>query len=313
MVSVNTAMTIQPRSKNITRKCLLLVIVLCINIYVNVSAQEQNNPLITEVLDTIDQLRNEVNELRNQNEITQYKLQTFQKNLDEQLMDIMPTTSTVPLRSTKVDSAANTQIKQLTNNMQKLEQEVSRMNGRLDKLARAIRTLEEKAPQPSALPATETEQANITPPSDTAPAIKEKAIPIKPNELSDRNEYAAYSRAISALDRADYTRLRDNLNRFLQDYPNGSYADDASYWVAESYYAEGDLDLAQSYFTQLLENYQDSEKRESALLKIAYIRLNKKQWEAARNVLELLQNEAEDEQISKLASDQLKQLESKGR
>ena len=307
-------MTIRQRAINITRNYLLLVVAtLCIGIYVNVSAQEQNNPLLPEILDKMQQLQSELTELRNQNELTQYQLKTLRDNLDTQLknmktqMEIMPTTTTTALPTpTKTDSA-DSRIKQLAGNIQILERKFNQITSRLDKLGRAIKALEAKTSPTSAPPTTETEQANIP-----AAKEKEKVIPIKP-ELQNKNEYAAYSRAISALDRADYTRLRDNLTRFLQDYPSGNYADDASYWVAESYYAEGNLELAESYFTQLLDNYKDSEKRESALLKIAYIRLNNKQWEAARNVLEPLANDAEDKQIRKLAAEQLKQLESRGR
>ena len=349
MVSVNPVMTAQHRI-SMVNKYALLIFVLGASIYANVMAQEQNTPLLTDIVGKMQQLQSELTELRNQNELTQHELKTFKKNLDLQLrkletkIDQSATTSTISPEPTPTPTvAADPRIEQLMGDIQRLQSNLKQTKNRLTKLTRVIETLKStpsqtpsphtieieqtKIPQPEETAPTvkdkvtpikpaeppNMEQTKIPQPEETAPAIRDKVTPIKPAEPPNKEEYTAYSRAMSALERADYTRLRDNLTRFLQDYPAGDYADDANYWVAESYYDEGDLELAESYFMQLLENYKKSEKRESALLKIAYIRLNNKQWDAARKVLELLADEAKDKQIRKLATEQLKQLESKGR
>ena len=345
MVAASTVTT-RHSSIGITSKYWLLALVLLISVHTTVSAQEQNNPLLTEVIDKIQQLQNEIAKLRNQNELTQYDLETLRKNLDTQLTELKTridgahTTSTILPRTVQTAPADDIRINQLMNNFQEINDKMDQANSRLDELVRAVETLQLQPPTLPETPAVETEQPVAKPetpavetkqpvaepetpaveteqpvaePEKTVPQTKTKVSPVKPAKLPNENEYAAYSRAMDALERADYTRLRDNLIRFLQDYPGGDYADDANYWIAESYHTEGNLELAESYFTQLLENYSESEKREPALLKIAYIRLNNQQWEAARKVLELLKNEAEDEQIRKLATEQLKRLESTGR
>ena len=303
-------------------KQLLLIFILFASI--NVSAQEQNSALLNRLLDKVQQLQNEVTELRNQNELTQFELKTLQKNLDqrwselETQIDRAHTTPTMSPAPTEV-APTNTQLEQLKNNSQKLEQKITQTNSRLDELAGIVKEMQLQIPEAPAMepeaPAMEPEAPAMEPEAPAMEAVEpeEKPSLIEPAGLPDEDEYAAYSKAMGALDRADYTRLRDNLTRFLQDYPQGDYADDANYWVAESYYAEGDLEQATLYFTQLIENYGNSEKREPALLKIAYIRLNKEQWEDARKILERLKNEAEDEQIQKLAIEQLEQLGNKGR
>ena len=295
-------------------KHLFLIFALLASI--NVLAQEQNSPLLNRLLDKVQQLQNEVTELRNQNELTQFELKTLQKNLDQRWSELgtqiesVHTTPTIAPASIEV-IPSEAQLEQLKNNSQKLEQEITKTNNRLDELARVVEEMQLQKPE---VPTIKPEAPVIEPEQPQAILQPEKkTAPMEPVRLPDEDEYAAYSKAMGALDRADYTRLRDNLTRFLQDYPLGDYADDANYWVAESYYAEGDLEQATSYFTQLIENYSDSEKREPALLKIAYIRLNKKEWEDARKILERLKNEAEDEQIQKLALEQLEQLGDKGR
>ena len=296
-------------------KYLLLIFILFASI--NVSAQEQNSALLNRLLDKVQQLQNEVTELRNQNEITQFELKTLQKNLDQRLselenrIDKAHTTPTMAPASTEV-VLTETQLEQLKSNTQELGQQITKTNSRLDELTRIVKEMQLQTPE---APAIEPEAPVIEPEVPAVEAVEPEKKPslIEPVGLPDEDEYAAYSKAMGALDRADYTRLRDNLTRFLQDYPQGNYADDANYWVAESYYAEGDLEQATLYFTQLIENYGDSEKREQALLKIAYIRLDKEQWEDARKILERLKNEAEDKQIRKLAIEKLEQLGNKGR
>ena len=289
-------------------KYLLLILILFASI--NVSAQEQNSALLNRLLDKVQQLQNEVTELRNQNEITQFELKTLQKNLDQRLselenrIDKAHTTPTMAPASTEV-VLTETQLEQLKSNTHELGQQITKTNSRLDELTRIVKEMQLQTPE---APVIEPEV-----PAVEAVEPEKKPSLIEPVGLPDEDEYAAYSKAMGALDRADYTRLRDNLTRFLQDYPQGNYADDANYWVAESYYAEGDLEQATLYFTQLIENYSNSEKREQALLKIAYIRLDKEQWEDARKILERLKNEAEDKQIRKLAIEKLEQLGNKGR
>ena len=309
-------------------KHLLLIFVLFASI--GVSAQGQNNTLLNRLLDKMQQLQNEVTELRNQNELTQFDLKTLQKNLDqrwselETQIDRAHTTPTVLPTATEA-VRTQTQLGLLKNNIRGLEQKTTKTNNRLNELARIVEELQLQIleqPQTISQPGVPVIEPEVPVIEPEVPVIEPKVPVIEPEEkpsliepagLPDEDEYAAYSKAMGALDRADYTRLRDNLTRFLQDYPEGDYADDANYWVAESYYAEGDLEQATSYFTQLIENYANSEKREPALLKIAYIRLNKKQWEDARKILERLKNEAEDEQVRKLAIEQLEQLGNKGR
>ena len=295
---------------------------------ISVPAQEQNNALLNRLLDKVQQLHSEVTELRNQNELTQFELRTLQKNLDKRWSELetqIDRSSTTPtISSTFTETVApEAQLEQLKNNSQSLEQKIARTNNRLDELARIVNELQLQTPEVPVLepgapaiepgaPAIEPQVPAVEP---KVPVAKPEVKPslIEPAGLPDEDEYAAYSKAMTALDRADYTRLRDNLTRFLQDYPRGDYADDANYWVAESYYAEGDLEQATSYFTQLIENYGNSEKRESALLKIAYIRLNKEQWEDARKILEGLKSDAEDEEVRRLAIEQLEQLGNEGR
>jgi len=361
-------------------KCLLLTWMLCLSA---VAVAQKPTPLLTRVFDQMQQLQNEVAELRNQNELLQYQLNNLDKNLNAQLEDLQtqvdnrPPPAVLLTEPTELTESGDSdsqvqqvlreaqQLRQALNEtnerlaeaqqviaeMQQLPQELDQSKARVEELTRVVESLKSQiaelsepptlaepppaatseavVPQPSQTAAqqppqiTSQQPPQITPqqqpqtavqqPPQITPQLNAPLPTIAPAQLPDADELAAYSQAMSALENADYTRLRDRLTRFLQDYPKGDYADDANYWVAESYYSEGDLERAEPHFMQFIKNYRDSEKREPALLQIARIRLNKEQWEAARNILEPLAAEAEDTQIRARAVEHLEQLESQGR
>lgn len=73
----------------------------------------------------------------------------------------------------------------------------------------------------------------------------------------------------------DYVKGRYNLaiigfKDFLEKYPNSDLADDAQYWIGESYYSLRDFKAAKSYFEEVKKKYPASDKTPSALLKAAY-------------------------------------------
>lgn len=59
------------------------------------------------------------------------------------------------------------------------------------------------------------------------------------------------------------------FREFLQKYPKDALADNAQYWIAESYYAQKMFDKAISEFKKV-ENYPDGNKVPDAYLKIVY-------------------------------------------
>lgn len=57
----------------------------------------------------------------------------------------------------------------------------------------------------------------------------------------------------------------------IGQYPEGEYADDAHYWIAESMYLNRDLDQSKKYFRTLIASFSDSPRVPDAMLKTAYI------------------------------------------
>lgn len=67
-----------------------------------------------------------------------------------------------------------------------------------------------------------------------------------------------------------YEQSIKGFSRYLQQYPNGQYADNAQFWVGEAYYVMRKFEPAITQYQKLISNYPDSQKQAHALLKIAY-------------------------------------------
>lgn len=282
-----------------------------------VPAQDQKNVFLTKVVDKIQQLQKEVADLRNQNERMKNGIIVFRKEVLTSLkkikLQIQERSATTATTSENWQAEAT----ELNRELRLLNEAIRVLSQRLDTLEQSEKVRDsatndiDDAEQLSE-PPTMTDES-ILPDSNASQSSQNKRPPPPVTKVvTDENEYSAYSLAMSALDDADYTRLRDELSIFLQDYPQGNFAADATYWIADSYYAEGEWSKAERYFLQLTQNYDNSDKHEMALLKIAFIKQRDRQWEAARKILEPLAVDAKDEKIRSLANERLEQIKDTG-
>ena len=70
------------------------------------------------------------------------------------------------------------------------------------------------------------------------------------------------------------------LHNFLRYYPSSSLADNALYWIGESYYAKKQYWTALTYFQRVRFEYPRGNKVPDAMLKIALAQFSLKQYEA---------------------------------
>jgi tol-pal system protein YbgF len=64
-----------------------------------------------------------------------------------------------------------------------------------------------------------------------------------------------YDAALDLLQRGDFARARAELETFLRQYPDDSLAPAAAYWLAETYFVEGDADQAAALFARNYQSY----------------------------------------------------------
>ncbi len=149
-----------------------------------------------------------------------------------------------------------------------------------------------------------------------APQPHEQRLGFLPKDAAtpnERDERRAYQRATRALDDNDYALLRQELDVFLRGWPRGRYAANAKFWIGEAWYAERNLDEAEHYYKRVTEENADHQKSEDARLKLAYIHMEREQWDAAAAVLQELAQNASQGRIRALAHKKLGQVQEQER
>lgn len=129
---------------------------------------------------------------------------------------------------------------------------------------------------------------------------------------SAADEKAAYDQAFQALKELRYADAAEDFQAFLDQYPGSEYADNAQYWLGESYYVTRNYDIALTAFQGLLDNYPESPKSPDALLKIGYTHYEMEQWDSARAALTQVQELYPDTTLSRLAENRLRSMRMEG-
>ena len=130
--------------------------------------------------------------------------------------------------------------------------------------------------------------------------------------VSAEEEKAAYDLAFQALKELRYADAAEDFQAFLDRYPNSEYADNAQYWLGESYYVTRNYDIALTAFQDLLDKFPDSPKAPDALLKIGYTHYELEQWDSARAALTQVQENYPDTTLSRLAENRLRSMRMEG-
>jgi len=125
-------------------------------------------------------------------------------------------------------------------------------------------------------------------------------------------EREAYDNGLAVLREGRYAEAAQAFNRFLVNYPGSSFADNASYWLGETYYVTREFDQALATFNGLVQQYPNSPKAADSRLKTGYIYYEKKDWKQARQTLEAVVSEYPGSTAARLAGDRLKKMKSEG-
>ena len=70
-----------------------------------------------------------------------------------------------------------------------------------------------------------------------------------------------------AYKKGDTEKAREYFRAVLEKYPANEYSDNALFWIAESYYAEGKYEDAILGYEELFKNHPKSDKVPGAMLK----------------------------------------------
>ena len=123
---------------------------------------------------------------------------------------------------------------------------------------------------------------------------------------SDQQNYQAAFDMISA---RRYAEAGTAFETFLQQFPTSPLADNAQYWLAETYYVRGQYQDALPAFRKVIDEYPQSAKLPDALLKLGYCQQELGDRNAARSSLQEVMRQFPDTTAARLASQRLGQLQ----
>ncbi|MFZ5622567.1 MAG: tol-pal system protein YbgF [Pseudomonadota bacterium] len=126
-------------------------------------------------------------------------------------------------------------------------------------------------------------------------------------------EEKAYDEALTILREGRYPEAAEAYRQFLATYPNGRYADNAQYWLAETHYVTRRFQEGLDEFNKLVTTFPNSPKVPDAQLKIGYIHYELGNWKEARAQLEALVQRYPDSTAARLAGERLQRMTREGR
>lgn len=121
-------------------------------------------------------------------------------------------------------------------------------------------------------------------------------------------EDGLYAYAKKLLDQSDLENARVQFENFISKFPDSKNADNARFWIADSYYAEKWYEKAILEYQKVLENYPNSNKNASARLKQGYAFAALGEKANARLILNELITRYPNSQEAKYAKEKLKNI-----
>ncbi|MFV0477166.1 MAG: tol-pal system protein YbgF [Parahaliea sp.] len=210
---------------------------------------------------------------------------------------------------TNVNSAVNSatavggsSVGQLLLQVQQLQQEVMRLNGKVEEQAHELRTLKEQGLERyvdldrrvSALTtggvpvssASSTGTAGESPAASSAASSAEAGAAT--NTKAQPGEADAYRAAYALVRAQKFDQGVSAFKQFLTQYPAGRYAPNAHYWLGELYLVAqpADLEASRQAFTLLIDEYPKNAKVPDAMYKLGRVHFMKGNREKAREYLD---------------------------
>lgn len=134
-----------------------------------------------------------------------------------------------------------------------------------------------------------------------------------PPLATSAEEKIAYEAAFEALKQGRYAESSQLFSAFLQQYPDGEFAANATYWLGESYYVTQNYEIALETFQKLLSKFPDSRKAPDGLLKVGYCQYELGDSQRAAATLNDVVSRYPDTPVARLAQGRLRALRLDGR
>jgi tol-pal system protein YbgF len=154
------------------------------------------------------------------------------------------------------------------------------------------------------------ERPVVTTPPPVAPAVGTpagSATPVAaPAPAGDREAYQA---ALDRIKAKDFPGAQAALKGFIDNFPQSGLADNAKYWLGETYYSEGKFPEAVASFARLLKEHPDSRKAPDAWLMTGKAQYELKRFREAREAFARILRDYKDSEAVGEAKARLKRMD----
>ncbi|MEM9533316.1 MAG: tol-pal system protein YbgF [Pseudomonadota bacterium] len=275
------------------------------------TGNEETQRTLSELLLRLDDLQREVQNLRGMVEDQSFDLQQLKNQQRDQYLDLDRRLSQVGTALPTTDGPAPTQAPPpvpttvLGDGRPVGQRELPGESPR--EVARDV-----TGSSPSQLPA---ERPEVRAPIDAG--LTTTGLGTDPNQAvvavaDPAQEKAAYDVAFESLKQGRYAESARRFDEFLKAYPDGEFADNAQYWLAESYYVTGNYRIALDAFQTLTTRFPDSSKAQDATLKLAFTYYELKQYDAAEESLNQVLRQYPNTTVARLAENRLRTMRIEG-
>ncbi len=143
----------------------------------------------------------------------------------------------------------------------------------------------------------------------TQPARKKKSVSGTTSGKQGKHKLSeadAYAAAKQAYDKDDFDAAREDFQKFIKEYPKSKNADNAQFWIGETYYREKWYEKAILEYQKVIEKYPKGNKVTASLLKQGFAFLNLGDKVNARLILSELIKKYPKSNEAKIAGRKLK-------
>lgn len=199
--------------------------------------------------------------------------------------------------------------------VQVLQEEVQALRGQLEEQAHEIEGLRQRQRDlyvdiDRRLRDVESGGARASAP---APGASAAAAPAASPAGASSQEQAAYEAAFDLLRNRNYDGAIAGFRKYLTDYPQGNYRDNAQYWIGEATYVMRRFPAAIEEFKKVEQLHPDSSKVPDALVKIGFSYYELQDWAKARQALERAAQRYPDSTAARMAQQRLQKMTQEGR
>lgn len=295
------------------KKALMASLVLAIAVSDDVLAQSDNEQMMNLVLQ-VQQLQDEIRSLRGQLEQQSFELEELGRKQRDQYLDLDRRLSVSGAQPASRNAAAAASVAvssspssaEIPPSVASVPPSRSGAGSQGPALGGGSSSADTSVVTAGALERPEVSDAvNV---QSSVSALSTPEVTSRAAQLTPESEQRAYDDAFQALKNLEYADAAQQFKDFLNQYPDSDLADNAQYWLGESYYVTRNYEIALGAFETLSERYPDSSKAGDGLLKIGFTHYELKQYDQARAALEQVQQAYPNSTLSRLAESRLRSM-----